>query len=134
AALQATQARSSIERCAAVSAAIAGWREALIPSARNLLSEIMPDAIVTSFFGTCIGSQLSELSGTPWIALNSTFYIGPDPPRPLERDFSARAADIFKYSVVPYLGAASLVLHATDRRFDYDHRNMPPNHSYTGPL
>ena len=134
AALQATQGRPSIERSAAVSAAIAGWREALIPSARNLLSEVMPDAIVTSFFGTCIGSQLSGLSGTPWIALNSTFYIGPDPPRPLERDFSARAADIFKYSVVPYLGAASLVLHATDRRFDYDHRNMPPNHRYTGPL
>ncbi|MEO8284980.1 MAG: nucleotide disphospho-sugar-binding domain-containing protein [Chloroflexota bacterium] len=134
AALKASQASAEEERFAAVAEAVDCWGADLAPAALQLLNTVRPDLILTSFFGTCIGSQLNSLSDVPWVALNSTFYIGPNPPRPLSRDFSARAADVFRYSVITYLPQASLVLHATDSRFDYDHRGLPLNHRYTGPL
>lgn len=134
AALGASQPLADADRSTAVAEAVQRWGANLEPTALRLLNTVRPDLILTSFFGTCIGSQLKCLSGVPWVALNSTFYIGPNPPRPLSRDFSARAADVFRYSVIPYLPEASLVLHATDSRFDYDHRGMPLNHRYTGPL
>lgn len=122
------------ERAEIVDAAIVVWREQVAPAIAELLAKVQPDVIVTSLFGTCIGSQMARMSGKPWIALNSTYYIGPNPPRPMERDFSTRAADMFRYSVIPYLPEAELVLHATDAWFDYDHRGIPPNHRYVGPL
>jgi UDP:flavonoid glycosyltransferase YjiC (YdhE family) len=122
------------ERTEIVDAAIVEWRVQVTPVIGELLDKVMPDLAITSFFGTCIGSQMARMSSKPWIALNSTYYIGPNPPRPMERDFSARAADMFRYSVLPYLPEAELVLHATDAWFDYDHRGIPPNHRYVGPL
>lgn len=134
AALQASEGSGLDERAAAVDLAIEGWRKRLEATAAELLATTQPDLIVTSLFGTCIGSELARLSGKPWVAVNSTYYIGPNPPRPMERDFSARATDIFRYSVIPYLTEAALVLHATDAWFDYDHRGIPLNHHYIGPL
>ncbi|MGA7733325.1 MAG: nucleotide disphospho-sugar-binding domain-containing protein [Chloroflexia bacterium] len=134
AALKVSGGLPEMERASVVDAAIGEWRSAVTPSIEGVLAAVRPGLIITSFFGTCIGSQMARLSGKPWVALNSTYYIGPNPPRPVERDFSARAADIFRYSVIPYLPEAELVLHATDAWFDYDHRGIPPNHRYVGPL
>lgn len=134
AALKDSQGNPDEERAATVAQHVADWATQLAPSANKLLAETHPDMILTSFFGTCIGSQLHRMSGVPWVALNSTFYIGPNPPRPMSRDFSERAADVFRYSVIPYLREATLVLHATDPVFDYDIRGIPHNHRYTGPL
>ncbi len=122
------------ERAGVEDAAISEWRTKLAPSAVEVLRTVQPDLIITSLFGTCIGSQMARMSGKPWVALNSTYYIGPNPPRPMERDFSQRAADIFRYSVIPYLPEAELVMHATDAWFDYDNFGIPPNHRYVGPL
>lgn len=134
AALKASVGLPEGERGEVVDAAIGEWRARLTPALSEVLAGVKPDLIITSLFGTCIGSQLSRLAGKPWVAVNSTYYIGPNPPRPMERDFSARAADIFRFSVIPYLPEAELVLHATDAWFDYDHRGVPPNHKYVGPL
>jgi UDP:flavonoid glycosyltransferase YjiC (YdhE family) len=134
AALQGSVGVEVERRTTLVDAAIAGWREQLAAAATELLGGTRPDVIITSLFGTCIGSELARISGKPWVALNSTYYIGPNPPRPMERDFSGRAADIFRFSVIPYLPEAALVLHATDAWFDYDHRGIPANHHYVGPL
>lgn len=134
AALKDSQGMPNEERAAIVAEHVAEWSAQLAPSAGKLLAQTRPDIVLTSFFGTCIGSQLHRMSGVPWVALNSTFYIGPNPPRPMSRDFSERAADVFRYSVMPYLAEATLVLHATDPVFDYDLRGIPHNHRYTGPL
>ena len=133
-ALQRSAGMPDVERQLAVNEAISHWLEVLRPHAAGLLEQVRPDIILTTLFGTCVGWGLHTLSGKPWAALNSTFYIGPNPPRPLARDFSVKAADIFTYSVIPYLEESALVLHATDPQFDYDVRGLPSNHIYTGPL
>lgn len=133
-ALKAGAGLPEFERMSIVDAGIEEWRASVAPSIEDVLASVRPDLLITSLFGTCIGSQMVRQSGKPWVAVNSTYYIGPNPPRPMERDFSQRAADMFRYSVIPYLPEAELVLHATDARFDYDHRGIPRNHRYVGPL
>ncbi|HYU58665.1 MAG TPA: nucleotide disphospho-sugar-binding domain-containing protein [Actinomycetota bacterium] len=90
-----------------------------------------PSAIVTSLFGVEVLSEVSP--PCPWAVINSTFYVGPDPPRPLEEDFGPRAIPLIsRYASL--LGSASLVLHATDPSFDLEFDGLPPRHHYVGPL
>jgi UDP:flavonoid glycosyltransferase YjiC (YdhE family) len=90
-----------------------------------------PAAIVTSLFG--VEAVDASCPPCPWAVVNSTFYIGPDPPRPLEQDFGPRAIPLVRrYAEV--LEAADLVLHATDRVFDYSFDRLPSRHHYVGPL
>jgi MGT family glycosyltransferase len=65
--------------------------------------------------------------------VNSTFYIGPNPPRPLAADFGPHAVPLIEY-FLPLIERAQLVLHATDQLFDFDHAAIPGNHRYVGPL
>src|SRR5437588_5900255 len=90
-----------------------------------------PDLILTSRFG--IGAAALATGPTPLVMVNSTFYVGPDPPRPRAADFSSRALPLFDY-LVPMEERAGLVLHATDRVFDFDNDQLPPTHRYVGPL
>ena len=90
-----------------------------------------PAAIVTSLFGVEVMNAVSP--PCPWAVINSTFYVGPDPPRPLEEDFGPRAIPLIaRYGSL--LGSASLVLHATDPLFDLAFDGLPPRHHYVGPL
>ena len=57
AALQASEGAGLEERAAAVDTAIEGWRKRLKATAAELLATTQPDLIVTSLFGTCIGSE-----------------------------------------------------------------------------
>src|SRR5439155_1804672 len=69
----------------------------------------------------------------PWAVINSTFYVGPNPPRPVEEDIGPRALPLLsRYASL--LGAADMVLHATDPVFDYGFDRLPPLHHYAGPL
>jgi MGT family glycosyltransferase len=65
--------------------------------------------------------------------VNSTFYIGPDPPRPLEQDVAPRALPLVEH-YASLLEAAGLVLHATDQAFDFSFDRLPERHHYVGPL
>ena len=87
--------------------------------------------IVTSLFGIEVLHRLAP--AVPWAVVNSTFYVGPKPPRPLEQDFGPRAVALIN-GFVPLLVEARLVLHATDQRFDYAFAGLPPTHLYAGPL
>ena len=48
-----------------------------------------PSAIVTSLFG--VEAVDAACPPIPWAVINSTFYVGPKPPRPLGQDFGPRA-------------------------------------------
>jgi UDP:flavonoid glycosyltransferase YjiC (YdhE family) len=90
-----------------------------------------PAAVITSLFGT----EVVWLAAPPcpWAVVNSTFYIGPCAPRPVEEDFAPRAIPL----IVGYgslLESASLVLHATDQVFDFGFDQLPGHHRYVGPL
>lgn len=90
-----------------------------------------PTAIVTSLFG--VEAVDASCPPCPWAVVNSTFYIGPHPPRPVEQDIGPRALPLIaRYAEL--LEAADMVLHATDHVFDYGFDRLPSRHHYVGPL
>ncbi len=90
-----------------------------------------PTAIVTSLFG--VEAVDATCPSNPWAVVNSTFYIGPHPPRPVEDDIGPRALPLVK-RYAELLEAPDLVLHATDQVFDYSFDRLPSRHHYVGPL
>jgi len=90
-----------------------------------------PNAIVTSLFG--VEAVDATCPSNPWAVVNSTFYIGPHPPRPIEEDIGPRALPLVK-RLAELLEAPDLVLHATDQVFDYSFDRLPSRHHYVGPL
>jgi len=90
-----------------------------------------PTAIVTSLFG--VEAVDATCPPCPWAVINSTFYIGPHPPRPVEEDIGPRALPLVK-RYAELLESADLVLHATDQVFDYSFDRLPSRHHYVGPL
>lgn len=114
-----------------VEQSMAVWaREAADPIGRAI-AELRPDAVVTSLFGVEVVQQAKP--PCPWAIINSTFYLGPNPPRPLEEDVGVRAIPLLRrYSGL--VCEADLVLHATDQVFDYGFDRLPPGHHYVGPL
>ncbi len=113
---------------------LALWSQELAPAVEGLLHEQSADLLLTSLFGAGVAHLVSAQSGIPWCVINSTFYVGPHPPRPLEHDFHARTLLLFRSYFIPLLDQASLVLHATDPVFDYNHTALPATHHYVGPL
>jgi UDP:flavonoid glycosyltransferase YjiC (YdhE family) len=107
------------------------WSQDVATPVRELVREHRADLLVTSLFGARAAESAG--SGAPWAVVNSTFYVGPDPPRPRELDFAPRSVPLFA-NFAAILNGAPLVLHATDQEFDYGHLAMPPQHHYVGPL
>jgi UDP:flavonoid glycosyltransferase YjiC (YdhE family) len=110
---------------------MSAWARDVAGPVAEEVRERRPDAVVTSLFGVEILDAVAP--SCPWAVVNSTFYVGPNPPRPLEQDFAPRAVPLIEgYSA--HLGSASLVLHATDPEFDLGFEGLPPRHHYVGPL
>jgi UDP:flavonoid glycosyltransferase YjiC (YdhE family) len=95
------------------------------------LGEMGPAVVLTSLFGVEVLEAVAP--NCPWSVVNSTFYVGPDPPRPLEEDFGSRAIPLIAHYAT-LLGSADLVLHASDRFFDLGFDGLPERHHYVGPL
>lgn len=107
------------------------WAEAVAPAVASSIRARKPDVLLTSLFG--VEALQAADPACPWVVINSTFYIGPDPPRPLEADWNVRAIPLIaRYASL--LEAADLVLHATDQVFDFGFDRLPPRHHYVGPL
>lgn len=110
---------------------LAAWAQEVAALVSPVVAELRPDAVVTSLFGVEVLEQAAP--ACPWAVVNSTFYVGPNPPRPLEQDFGPRAIPLVaRYARL--LESADLVLHATDQLFDFSFQGLPPGHHYTGPL
>ena len=110
---------------------LAAWaREASIPVA-EAISAVAPAAVITSLFGVEVVQE--SRPNRPWAVVNSTFYIGPNPPRPIEQDIAPRAVPLVsRYSRL--LEKADMVLHATDQTFDFSFDRLPDGNHYVGPL
>jgi UDP:flavonoid glycosyltransferase YjiC (YdhE family) len=107
------------------------WAQDVAGPIGELVRERAPAVIVTSLFGVEVLNAVAP--SCPWAVVNSTFYVGPDPPRPLEEDFGPRAIPLVT-GYAALLGSADLVLHATDPVFDYSFDRLPEHHRYVGPL
>lgn len=113
---------------------LSAWSKGLAPLVEDRVRTFAPDLLLTSLFGVGVAHLAAAEKGIPWSAINSTFYVGPNPPRPLEHDLAPRAVPLFRDFLIPLLEHARLVLHATDPVFDYSHTHLPPRHHYVGPL
>lgn len=109
------------------------WAERLAPVIEQAAEEQRADVLVAAQFGSGAVRLAAERCRLPWVAVNSTFYVGPNPPRPLEADFGTRTA-LFRDFFAPNLDRATLVLHASDPEFDFGFDGLPPHHHYAGPL
>lgn len=107
------------------------WAEEAAEPVADALGEMQPAVVLTSLFGVEVLRAVAP--NCPWAVLNSTFYIGPSPPRPMEDDWGPRAIPLIaRYATL--IDAADLVLHASDRVFDLGFDELPPGHHYVGPL
>lgn len=107
------------------------WAKAVAAPVAGVISDYGPDVVVTSLFGVEAVGLASP--ACPWVVVNSTFYVGPNPPRPIEEDFGPRAIPLIS-GYASLLAGADLVLHATDRTFDLSFDGLPERHHYVGPL
>ncbi len=101
---------------------MSAWAAEAAGTVSQVVRECAPAVIVTSLFGVEVLNAVAP--ECPWAVVNSTFYVGPAPPRALEEDFGFAGM----------LKSASLVLHATDPVFDFSFDGLPDHHHYTGPL
>ena len=110
---------------------MAAWAQALATPVSQATTRLRPDCVVTSLFGV----EVLQVAAPhcPWAVINSTFYVGPNSPRPIEQDIGPRSIPLLsRYASL--LGSADLVLHATDQVFDFSFDRLPPRHHYVGPL
>jgi UDP:flavonoid glycosyltransferase YjiC (YdhE family) len=112
---------------------LAAWAEDVAPAAERVVKTHRPDALLTSFFGGMMTKLVAESTALPWVVVNSTFYVG-TMRLPLEEDFFPRTRVMFRDFLIPPMECATLVLHATDQKFDFDFQDLPPRHHYVGPL
>jgi UDP:flavonoid glycosyltransferase YjiC (YdhE family) len=107
------------------------WARETAEPVADILRELQPAAVLTSLFGVEVLEAASPVC--PWAVVNSTFYVGPNPPRTLEEDFGQRAIPLIaRYATL--LSSADLVLHASDQIFDLGFDALPERHHYVGPL
>jgi len=110
---------------------MASWAREVAAPVSETITRLRPDCVVTSLFGVEVLQVASP--PCPWAVINSTFYVGPNPPRPIEQDIGPRAIPLLsRYASL--LASANLVLHATDQVFDFAFDRLPPRHHYVGPL
>jgi UDP:flavonoid glycosyltransferase YjiC (YdhE family) len=107
------------------------WAQDVSRPVAAIVREHAPATILTSLFGVEVLHAVAP--SCPWAVVNSTFYVGPNPPRPLEEDFGPRAVPLVA-GYASLLELADLVLHATDPVFDFSFDRLPEHHHYVGPL
>jgi UDP:flavonoid glycosyltransferase YjiC (YdhE family) len=107
------------------------WAGAVTRPVAEAIETLDPALIITSLFGIEVLSNAGP--ACPWAVVNSTFYIGPNAPRPIEEDLAPRAIPILSRYASLFEGP-DLVLHATDQEFDFGFDGLPPGHHYAGPL
>jgi EryCIII-like glycosyltransferase len=110
---------------------MSAWAQDVAAAVETIARRERPEAIVTSLFGVEVLAALAP--SVPWAVINSTFAVGCEDGRPLQDDVAPRALPLMAH-LASLLDAATLVLHATDRVFDFGGCRLPPHHQYVGPL
>jgi MGT family glycosyltransferase len=80
-----------------------------------------------------LADQLATRAGVPWCFVNPGFYFGDHSTRRWDEDYYGTAIQWFAEScLLPLAQRADMVLHATDREFDFQPSQLPLNHHYVG--
>src|SRR5438105_1044627 len=86
-----SQGLPEVARGEFVKGRLSAWASTLAPVVRNAIRSRAPDQLVSSLFGVQVAQLATAEQRIPWAIINSTFYLGPHPPRPLELDLAPRA-------------------------------------------
>lgn len=109
------------------------WAPRLKPLIEAAAKVHRSEILLASLFSAGPVRLAAKSAGLSWAAVNSTFYVGPAPPRSPEEDFGPRAP-LFAGYFAPNMHQADRVIHASDRAFDFDFSRLPNHHCYVGPL
>jgi MGT family glycosyltransferase len=101
---------------------------------RISLNDWSPTLVVTSLLGLGLGKILSKDLARPWCFLNPSFCFSSSLLSPREEDFSEMGVQMYRHWLMPLAQKADLVLHATDKAFDFCTEILPSHHRYVGPL
>src|SRR5207245_2537442 len=66
------------------------WAHDVAEPISAVIDRQRPSSIVTSLFG--VEAVDATCPSVPWTVINSTFYVGPNPPRPVEEDIGPPGA------------------------------------------
>ncbi len=120
------------EQARAIGEHLLAWGLEVAADLEQVVRAERPDILLCSLFGAPVVSVAARSTGLPWVAVNSTFYLGTR--RLSDQDFASRTRFLLEDFLLPSLASATLVLHATDQHFDFDSQELPPGHHYVGPL
>ena len=108
------------------------WAIPLLPFGQETVANFKPDLIVSPLFGIGLADQLAKHSRIPWCFVNPSFYFGENATRSWEEDWYGPIPRLARDCFLPLVKQADMVFHATDREFDYQPTQLPPNHHYVG--
>jgi len=109
------------------------WTEDVLSLAVALARRVKPEALVCTDFTLLLGDALRAEFDTPLCLIHSTFFVGENAKRRIEDDFAPGHYATGR-GLSAFLGAANLVLLATDAVFDPPPDPRPANHHWVGPL
>ena len=75
------------------------WARDMAGPVTDALDGYSPATAVTSLFGVEVMAETEPQY--PWAVINSTFYVGPRPPRSIEEDFAPRAVPLIQRFASP---------------------------------
>ncbi len=109
------------------------WARAALPFSQEAISRVMPEFIVGSLFCMGLADLLAANTGVPWCFVNPGFYFGEHSTRRWDEDYHGIPIQWLAESCLfPLAQRADMVLHATDREFDFQPSQLPSNHHYVG--
>jgi UDP:flavonoid glycosyltransferase YjiC (YdhE family) len=108
------------------------WADACLPAVCALVRAFKPQVVLSQLFTMELAALTKAACGLRWCFVNPAYYFGPDSLRPFEADFAEPWGP--KQELRRAIGAADLVLHATDALFDPPPPSLPRHHHHVGPL
>lgn len=110
------------------------WAELVKPVVAERVRRLSPCCFLSSLFGAGLARVLAAEFAVPWCLVNPGFYFGFRTTEEGSDDFSPLGYRMYRYWLSPVVLHSDLALHATDRLFDGNKRDLPPGNIYCGPL
>lgn len=112
---------------------ITEWGKITKPFVQELVAKLKPELIISTLLSSGIADELATHFSIPWCFVNPGFYLGANSKTTFDDDyFDPITIWLHKNSFLPQSQRADIVLHATDRKFDFEPTSLPSNHHYVG--
>ncbi|MFW2369024.1 MAG: glycosyltransferase [Desulforhopalus sp.] len=110
------------------------WARSCVDLIVRSLQGWQPALVITSLFGLELGEMLARRFLVLRCFLNPSFYFSESEEEIWSRDFSEIGGQMYRRWLLPQAKSANLVLHATDRTFDFCTDHPSSHHKYVGPM